>query len=48
MPIRDQHGELIGFAKITRDITERRDAQLALQEPRSSSPRRRRWRASAS
>ena len=30
--IRDKHGELIGFAKITRDITERREAQLALQK----------------
>jgi signal transduction histidine kinase/CheY-like chemotaxis protein len=31
-PIRDERGELVGFAKITRDITERRDAQAALQE----------------
>jgi PAS domain S-box-containing protein len=31
-PIRDEHGRLIGFAKITKDITERRNAQLALQE----------------
>jgi PAS domain S-box-containing protein len=30
-PIRDDHGKLIGFAKITRDITERREAQLAFQ-----------------
>jgi PAS domain S-box-containing protein len=30
-PVRDDSGELIGFAKITRDITERRDAQLKLQ-----------------
>jgi PAS domain S-box-containing protein len=30
-PIRDDHGELIGFAKITRDITERRQAQQALE-----------------
>jgi PAS domain S-box-containing protein len=30
--IRDEGGKLVGFAKITRDITERRDAQLALQE----------------
>ncbi|MCW5735423.1 MAG: response regulator [Enhydrobacter sp.] len=30
-PIRDESGTLIGFAKITRDITERRDAQQALQ-----------------
>ena len=31
-PIRDQSGKLLGFAKITRDITERRNAQLALEE----------------
>jgi PAS domain S-box-containing protein len=30
--IRDENGDLVGFAKITRDITERRDAQNALQE----------------
>ena len=30
--ISDEQGAVIGFAKITRDITERRNAQLALQE----------------
>src|SRR5262245_42128256 len=30
-PIRDDSGNLIGYAKITRDITERREAQLALE-----------------
>ncbi|MGE5366462.1 MAG: PAS domain S-box protein [Betaproteobacteria bacterium] len=30
--ITDKKGAVIGFAKITRDITERRNAQLALQE----------------
>jgi PAS domain S-box-containing protein len=30
--IQDENGKLLGFAKITRDITERRNAQLALQE----------------
>jgi PAS domain S-box-containing protein len=30
--IQDENGKLLGFAKITRDITERREAQLALQE----------------
>jgi PAS domain S-box-containing protein len=29
--IRDEQGKLLGFAKITRDITERRDAQAALE-----------------
>ena len=29
--IRDERGRLIGFAKITRDITERRESQLALE-----------------
>ncbi|CDX34856.1 FOG: PAS/PAC domain protein [Mesorhizobium sp. SOD10] len=31
-PIRDERGELIGFAKITRDITGRRDAEVALRQ----------------
>lgn len=31
-PIKDETGTLIGFAKITRDITERRNAQLALEK----------------
>jgi PAS domain S-box-containing protein len=30
-PIRDNHGQLVGFAKITRDITERKQAQEALR-----------------
>jgi PAS domain S-box-containing protein len=30
-PIRDETGTLIGFAKITRDVTERREAQIAQQ-----------------
>jgi PAS domain S-box-containing protein len=30
--IRDDDGQLVGFAKITRDITERRNAELALQK----------------
>jgi PAS domain S-box-containing protein len=31
-PVRDETGELIGFAKVTRDITERKNAQEALRE----------------
>ncbi|MCG1055985.1 PAS domain S-box protein [Mycetohabitans sp. B5] len=34
--IRDDDGELIGFAKITRDITERREAAQALEETRTA------------
>jgi PAS domain S-box-containing protein len=32
--IRDPDGKLIGFAKVTRDMTEKREAQLRLQESR--------------
>jgi PAS domain S-box-containing protein len=32
--IRDEHGELLGFAKITRDMTEKRETQLRLEESR--------------
>jgi len=35
-PIRDEAGELIGFAKITRDITDKRRAQEELEEARSA------------
>jgi PAS domain S-box-containing protein len=35
-PVRNDAGELIGFAKITRDITERRDTQLALEKTREA------------
>jgi len=34
--IRDDRGAIIGFAKITRDITERRDAQKALEQTREA------------
>ena len=33
-PIRDEGGTLIGFAKITRDLTERRETQLQLEQSR--------------
>ena len=32
--IRDDEGELVGFAKITRDMSEKREAQLRLEESR--------------
>ena len=32
--VRDDDGEIIGFAKITRDMTEKREAQLRLEESR--------------
>jgi PAS domain S-box-containing protein len=35
-PIRNDMGELIGFAKITRDITERRKTQEALEEAQAA------------
>ncbi|MDB5455151.1 MAG: sensor hybrid histidine kinase [Caulobacter sp.] len=35
-PIRDDDGEPIGFAKVTRDITERRNAQIALDQARQA------------
>ena len=35
-PIRDQSGKLVGYAKITRDITERRKVQEALEETRAA------------
>ena len=33
-PIRDEQGEHVGFAKVTRDLSERREAQLRLEETR--------------
>jgi signal transduction histidine kinase/CheY-like chemotaxis protein len=35
-PIREPDGTLLGFAKITRDITERRDNQIALEQAREA------------
>ena len=34
--IRDSAGQLIGFAKVTRDLTERRESQLALEDARAA------------
>ena len=36
-PIRDDHGNLVGFAKVTRDLTERRQAEADLRKARSNS-----------
>ena len=35
-PIHDDKGDLVGFAKVTRDISERRKANLALEEARAA------------
>jgi PAS domain S-box-containing protein len=35
-PIRDEDGEVIGFAKVTRDISERKEAQRALELAREA------------
>lgn len=34
--IRDEQGKLVGFAKVTRDITERREAQIQLDQARNA------------
>jgi PAS domain S-box-containing protein len=34
--IRDEAGQLVGYAKVTRDITERREAQVALEQAREA------------
>src|SRR5690242_17944873 len=35
-PIRDDDGEIVGFAKVTRDMTEKREAQLELERSQRS------------
>jgi signal transduction histidine kinase len=35
-PIRDDHGELLGFAKITRDVTERKKTEESLERARET------------
>ena len=35
-PIRDSSGEVIGFAKVTRDVTERKESQRQLEEAREA------------
>ena len=37
-PIRARSGEIIGFAKITRDLTERKEAQENLEKMREIAP----------
>jgi len=34
--IHDEQGELVGFAKVTRDITQQRESQRALEEARGA------------
>ena len=46
--IADDSGALVGFAKVTRDITERLEAQQKLRQTQAQLARRRRWRRSAS
>lgn len=35
-PIRNEHGRLIGFAKVTRDLTERKNAEAQLEQAREA------------
>jgi len=35
-PIKNENGELIGFAKVTRDVTERREASAALEKAKEA------------
>ncbi|WP_247892745.1 PAS domain-containing protein [Azospirillum baldaniorum] len=42
--IRDDNGRLVGFAKVTRDITERKLARKRWKKPVRHSSRRRRWK----
>src|SRR4051794_15849063 len=35
-PIRDPSGSIVGFAKVTRDVTERREGQIALEQAREA------------
>ena len=46
--IQDEFGQLLGFAKITRDLTERRDASGDARGAGGPVARRRRWRPSVS
>ena len=46
--IHDERGELIGFAKITRDVSERVETEKELAKARDAFSRPRRWRRSAS
>ena len=46
--IRDKSGNLVGFANILRDATERRDTQEKLVEAREQLVTRKNWRRSAS
>jgi PAS domain-containing protein len=45
--IRDDDGKLVGFAKVTRDITERREAEAALQAAQAAIHRSQKLEAKA-
>ena len=47
-PIRDEEGEVIGFAKVTRDITKNTKCKMHSRMRKSSSPLHKRWRQSVS
>ncbi len=44
-PIRDEAGALVGFAKITRDITDKRESQIALRKAQEQSDHAQRMQA---
>jgi PAS domain S-box-containing protein len=35
-PVRNENGELVGYAKVTRDVSERRDAQRTIEQTREA------------
>ena len=47
-PIRGDNGQVLGFSKLTRDITERREHNWRCRRPRRNSRRCKKWRLSGS
>ncbi len=43
-PIRDERGKLVGFAKVTRDVTKRYEAQRALRETQEQLAASQKWK----